>query len=191
MPTDPLDIPPGSLTLEAITDLLEGSGGTPGGDDTQLQYDNAGEFGGIAESAYIPDEVFQLATVSDNFQIIFATGPSGNNFLAVTPSGIDFEADEPAGTVSFQANESVTLKAVNADVTATANGNVSYTAVVGNISFVATAGQVNFNSGSSPPKYKFIGLPVFANNAAAIAGGLQAGNFYRTGADPDPVFVVH
>jgi hypothetical protein len=35
------------------------------------------------------------------------------------------------------------------------------------------------------------GLPVYANNAAAVAGGLAVGAFYRTGADPDPVCVVH
>lgn len=34
-------------------------------------------------------------------------------------------------------------------------------------------------------------IPVYANNAAAIAGGLSAGNLYRTGANPDPVCVVH
>lgn len=34
-------------------------------------------------------------------------------------------------------------------------------------------------------------LPVYANNAAAIAGGLVAGDFYRTGANPDPVCIVH
>jgi hypothetical protein len=34
-------------------------------------------------------------------------------------------------------------------------------------------------------------LSVYADNAAAIAGGLAAGDFYRTGADPDPVCVVH
>lgn len=34
-------------------------------------------------------------------------------------------------------------------------------------------------------------LPIFANNAAAITGGLSVGDFYRTGADPDPVCVVH
>jgi hypothetical protein len=34
-------------------------------------------------------------------------------------------------------------------------------------------------------------VPVFANNAAAIAGGLGVGDFYRTGADPDPVCIVH
>jgi hypothetical protein len=36
-----------------------------------------------------------------------------------------------------------------------------------------------------------IGIPVYANNAAAIAGGLTAGAFYRTGANPDPICVVH
>ena len=40
-------------------------------------------------------------------------------------------------------------------------------------------------------KTGFGGVPVFANNAAAIAGGLTTGMFYRTGADPDPVCVVH
>ena len=34
-------------------------------------------------------------------------------------------------------------------------------------------------------------LPVYANNTAAINGGLTAGAFYRTGGDPDPVCVVH
>ena len=34
-------------------------------------------------------------------------------------------------------------------------------------------------------------LPIYANNAAAITGGLVAGDLYRTGADPDHVCVVH
>lgn len=34
-------------------------------------------------------------------------------------------------------------------------------------------------------------IPVYANNAAAIAGGLAVGDYYRTGADPDPVCIVH
>jgi hypothetical protein len=33
--------------------------------------------------------------------------------------------------------------------------------------------------------------PIFANNAAALAGGLAIGYVYRTGADPDPLMVVH
>lgn len=37
----------------------------------------------------------------------------------------------------------------------------------------------------------FVGLPVYANNAAAIAGGLIVGSLYRTNSDPDTVCVVH
>lgn len=35
-----------------------------------------------------------------------------------------------------------------------------------------------------------VGLPVYANNAAAILGGLVAGGLYRTGGDPSIVCVV-
>ena len=34
-------------------------------------------------------------------------------------------------------------------------------------------------------------VPQYANNAAAVAGGLTAGTLYRTGADPDAVCIVH
>ena len=34
-------------------------------------------------------------------------------------------------------------------------------------------------------------LPVYANNAAAIVGGLAAGDLYRTNGDPDTVCIVH
>ena len=34
-------------------------------------------------------------------------------------------------------------------------------------------------------------LPIYANNAAALAGGLKVGSFYRTNSDPDFVCVVH
>lgn len=33
--------------------------------------------------------------------------------------------------------------------------------------------------------------PVFASNALAVAGGLAVGTLYRTGADPDPICIVH
>ena len=35
------------------------------------------------------------------------------------------------------------------------------------------------------------GLPVFANNAAALAGGLSIGHLYRTNGDPDLLCIVH
>lgn len=52
-------------------------------------------------------------------------------------------------------------------------------------------GRVGIGTASPKSELHVVGLPVYANNAAAIAGGLTAGAFYRTGADPDPVCVVH
>ena len=52
-------------------------------------------------------------------------------------------------------------------------------------------GQVGMGTTDPKSALHVVGIPVYANNAAAIAGGLTAGAFYRTGADPDPVCVVH
>ncbi len=34
-------------------------------------------------------------------------------------------------------------------------------------------------------------VPVFGSNAAALAGGLTPGNIFRSGTDPDQLFIVH
>jgi len=41
------------------------------------------------------------------------------------------------------------------------------------------------------PKVIFTSVPVYASNAAAIAGGLAAGQIYRSGGDPDILRIVH
>ena len=50
---------------------------------------------------------------------------------------------------------------------------------------------VDHNTGSILPADIIIGLSAFANNAAAIAGGLKVDQLYRTGGDPDLVAIVH
>jgi hypothetical protein len=54
-------------------------------------------------------------------------------------------------------------------------------------------GAVKVGIGTETPTSALhvVGLPVFANNAAALLGGLTVGAFYRTGGDPDVVCVVH
>jgi len=52
-------------------------------------------------------------------------------------------------------------------------------------------GYVGIGTTTPTAALQVVGLDVYANNAAAVAGGLTAGAFYRTGADPDPVCVVH
>ncbi|HEX3070257.1 MAG TPA: hypothetical protein VHX14_16950, partial [Thermoanaerobaculia bacterium] len=56
---------------------------------------------------------------------------------------------------------------------------------------IQSGGNVGIGTTSPTSKLHVVGLPAFANNAAAVAGGLTAGAFYRTGGDPDLVCVVH
>ncbi|HYX29665.1 MAG TPA: hypothetical protein VE863_13950 [Pyrinomonadaceae bacterium] len=52
-------------------------------------------------------------------------------------------------------------------------------------------GNVGIGTTSPTSRLQVVGLPIFKNNAEAIAGGLTVGAFYRTGGDPDLVAVVH
>jgi hypothetical protein len=59
------------------------------------------------------------------------------------------------------------------------------------------SGRVVLDSGAVVTNLSVLGMlslnpvDVFANNAAAIAGGLSPGDFYRLGGDPDLLAVVH
>ena len=59
----------------------------------------------------------------------------------------------------------------------------------GDISFMGCNVGIGTTSPTSP--FHVVGLAVYANNAAAVVGGLTAGAFYRNGADPDLVCIVH
>ena len=55
-----------------------------------------------------------------------------------------------------------------------------------------TNGQIVIGSAANTSVHLPLGaIPIFANNAAAIAGGLVAGHLYRSGANPDLLAIVH
>lgn len=56
---------------------------------------------------------------------------------------------------------------------------------------VDAVGNVGIGTEDPTSKLQVMGLPVYASNAVAIADGLTAGAFYRTGGEPDLVCVVH
>ena len=68
----------------------------------------------------------------------------------------------------------------------TANGGTPATRMC-----INKSGQVGIGTLNMKSKLHVIGLAAYANNAAAVAAGLTAGAFYRTGGDPDIVCVVH
>jgi hypothetical protein len=113
--------------------------------------------------------------------------------LTSTVGGITFTS---AGTINFNLPSGVwsliSSKSVNFDTT---NGDPDSSSRINFLSgesivFQATqdsTGKIGLNS----THVNLPSLQVFANNAAAISGGLNVGDLYRTGADPDPVCVVH
>jgi hypothetical protein len=56
---------------------------------------------------------------------------------------------------------------------------------------ILSNGNVGIGTTAPTAPLQVVGLPQYANNGAAVTGGLTAGAFYRTGADPDVVCVVH
>ena len=60
---------------------------------------------------------------------------------------------------------------------------------LGSIYLSSSNGAVFHLEGSNT--FIFSQLSVYANNAAAISGGLIAGTLYRTGSDPDQICIVH
>ena len=59
------------------------------------------------------------------------------------------------------------------------------------LALIQGTGRVGIGTATPGSKLAVIGLPVYASNSAAIAGGLTAGDCYRTGANPDQVCIVH
>lgn len=147
------------------------SGGTPGGSTGDIQFNNAGVFANAAD-------INASATAGMS---------SDGNMGMVSPGSFSFTST--ASFVSFEAVQNVNLISDGADITLEADQSVTVTSDNAGISFTASSGFIGFNAASY--NLNLAGLPIFANNAAAISGGLGSGDFYRTGADPDVVCVVH
>jgi hypothetical protein len=124
MPTDPLDVPPGSLTLEAITDLLD-SGGVPAGVTGDIQLNNGGAFGNA--SAVFPGTVLEIDS-NENLVIDLSANEggmlfAGGAFIADVTGNLDFEST--GGDVTFQSSGGgVTLQGTQVQVAAI-GGNVT------------------------------------------------------------------
>ncbi|SRR5229473_8138629 len=85
----------------------------------------------------------------------------------------------------------VKIQALSAAGAALAIGVRNASAAWTEVLRILPSGFVGIGTATPHSALAVIGLPVYATNAAAITGGLAAGDLYRTGANPDPVMVVH
>jgi hypothetical protein len=131
--------------------------------------------------AVVPLSATVLGSNSGSQLIAVSTTGSGTTAVLGTSPTFTTSITSPVVYGGLAAGSTLTLDG-------TSNGSPSDAYVLLNPS-----GQGNVGIGTVTPHSKLavVGLPVYANNAAAIAGGLAAGDFFRTGADPDPVCVVH
>lgn len=115
--------------------------------------------------------------------------------IGIGHDGVDWDLGHPGGYVTLSSNETWSP---------TGHGTLFYLdlCAAGSTTLSTFAFQVMGDGGgrigvggpiAGGPRSTIhaLGIPVFANNAAAITGGLTAGAFYRLGVDPDLVCVVH
>lgn len=154
--------------------------------------------GGVPKEVLFVDASGNLAQ-SPNFIFNNATGLEVNGNISI-PSAVGGFYLYNLGDAAAANSESFRILAVGNlyffQPTSTGTGilrDVTFTmGGVYSLYVKAANGHVAVNSNTATSGiFNVTGLSVFANNAAAIAGSLTAGAFYRTGADPDVVCVVH
>jgi hypothetical protein len=145
------------------------------GNYTMIQAGTAGN-----TTAY--GEYVTFLGAADTNWLFYAGGIIGNNFLGGDSITNFFGTGKDAGIV-FDGNS------LNIDANlVTATDTFELTA--GGITLYAPS--VTATGSVTAASLKLSALPpIYANNAAAIASGLAAGQLYRSGTDPDILYIVH
>lgn len=115
-----------------------------------------------------------------------AQAPVGITVIGFVQSG-DFTLEQ---TFDFTTNRRYVNAVILNFSTTNAAMHTSSVIPLSIIGDAALSGALSVAS-SNGASLKMSGLPIFANNAAAISGGVRPGGLYHTGADPDPVCIVH
>ena len=109
--------------------------------------------------------ITHIGPVSEDFRDLFKTGDSDKRIALIDEGGVAL-----AGIKALSHKFSDLERSLTVD---------------------EKSGSVGIGAASPTSRLQVVGLPVHANNASATAAGLTPGAFYRTGGDPDYVYVVH
>jgi hypothetical protein len=127
--------------------------------------------------------------------VVTATVTSGSTTVFANAS-INVQAYSPSGIAALTSGAHLTGGPYNG----TAPVTIATDATSANTpsTIVARDDSGNFSAGGITGVTVLAGIlrlsalpPIFANNAAAIAGGLTAGGIYRSGSDPDVLAICH
>lgn len=184
---DPIQVVLVGLSSQTFTAVLSGISGAVVWDVDGIVGGNS-TVGTIVAGVYTtPSSIGKhvvTATVTSGMTTVFAS--AAVNVQAYSPASIStltFGTHVTGGPYDGTAPKTIATDATSA--------NTASTIVARDASGNFAAGQITVTK-SIPGVLFFSALPpVYANNAAAIAGGLTAGAIYRSGADPDFLAIVH
>jgi hypothetical protein len=168
-----------TATTAGVMSWATAGGGTPGGTDTQVQFNDGGStFGGDSGLTY--------NKTTDNLTVL------GNLVIGTSGKGIDFSATPGTGTSELLADyeEGTFTPVVTGSTSGTVNGTGVYTKI-GNLVYVCTS--YNVTTGSAPVgTYSITGLP-FASSSSIDIYPFEMAAFYGFGFDSSKIlnaFVV-
>jgi len=161
--------------------------------NTSLLYvRNDGNVGIGTASPSVKLDVNGITRVGTNTKYIQLSGNDGGS--QEIPAGVSIRASNHNLTISGGSNDGNTVGLYYYEGIGgmrSALEVASKTSGFSNLVLMKSGGNVGIGTTSPKSALHVVGLPVYANNAAAVAGGLTVGAFYRTGGDPDLVCVVH
>ena len=179
-PLDPLDVPPGSLSLAAatvISDAIDSASTPPGGSDGDLQFDNAGQFGnaGSLNSGDIAN------AIGGNLLLNFANGveiggdAAGDNSFSVNGvTGISLEANNASAGAVDISGKNLSVSASNGMTFNGGPNGITFNATNlgggGPIDFASTAG-ITIGSGSDTLAFYGAATPVAKPTITGSKGG--------------------
>lgn len=139
-----------------------GGGGTPGGNDTEVQYNNAGAFAGDSNLVYDQSTAtLGVANISDIGSAGMNIEPDGDLILKSVSQSVIIQAPATNKGVAIQAYQDISLQTSHRDITLISNRDVVIQAVTGTVVIQAqgTASDMVFQANdafifeiSGPPK---------------------------------------